>query len=206
MLKPFSIRPVGQKICRISKVPEIYSQSTRMMCIQDGGVKLSVVNEVGKEAVVAILGQGDFFGEACLVGQPRRVSTAATITSSSILVMERPEMIRLLHAEGAFRDRFIKHLLSRNTRIEEDLVDQLFNAAEKRLARTLLRLAGYGKQEKPERMIPGISQEILAEMIGTTRARVSFFMNKFRELGFIDYDGRPPWLQINESFLNFLRD
>jgi Crp-like helix-turn-helix domain/Cytochrome c len=133
-------------------------------------------------------------------GQPQRVSTAATITLSTILAIEKPEMIRLLYGEQALPDRFIKHVLSKNIRIEEDLVDQLLNSAEKRLARTLLSLARYGNQAKPERMVPGISQEMLAEMIGTTRSRVSFFMNKFRKLGFIECGGTPPWLQINESF------
>jgi CRP/FNR family transcriptional regulator, cyclic AMP receptor protein len=177
-----------------------------VLYIQEGGVKLTVVNEAGKEAVTAILGPGNFFGEGCLAGQPQRVSTAATIIPSTILVFEKPEMIRLLHAEQVFSDQFIKHVLSSKVRIEEDLVDQLINSAEKRLARTLLLLARCGKQDKPERMVSGISQEILAEMIGTTRARVNFFMNKFRKLGYIEYGGRPPWLQINESFLSVLKN
>jgi CRP/FNR family transcriptional regulator, cyclic AMP receptor protein len=200
---------LARKVVEYGSKETVFTQgdpATSVLYIQKGGVKLAVVNEAGREAVVAILGPGDFFGEGCLAGQPQRVGTAATITPSTILVIEKLEMIRLLYGEQAFSDRFIKHVLSKNIRIEEDLVDQLFNSAEKRLARTLLLLAGYDKQKKPERMIPGISQEILAEMIGTTRARVSFFMNKFRKLGFIDYGGRPPWLQINESFLSVLQN
>jgi CRP-like cAMP-binding protein len=162
-------------------------------------VKLSVVSENGKEAVVAILGPRDFFGEGCLAGQPLRIGTAATITPSTILVIGKAEMIRLLHAEHALSDRFINHMLSRNIRIEEDLVDQLFNSSEKRLARTLLLLARYGKQDKPEKIVPKISQEMLAEMIGTTRSRVNFFMNKFRKLGFIKYNGG---MHINNSLLS----
>jgi CRP-like cAMP-binding protein len=170
-------------------------------------VKLTVVNEAGKEAVVAILGPGDFCGEGCLAGQLLRVSTAATIEPSTILVIEKPEMIRLLHAEPDLSDRFIQHMLSRNTRVEEDLIDQLFNHSEKRLARTLLLLAHYGNQDKPENMVPDISQEMLAEMIGTTRSRVNLFMNKLKKLGFIKYAGRLRGLQINKSLLSVvLRD
>jgi CRP-like cAMP-binding protein len=165
-------------------------------------VKLTVVNEAGKEAVVAILSAGDFFGEACLAGQTQRVSTAATITPSTILVIEKPEMIRLLHAERTLSDRFIKHMLSRNIRVEEDLIDQLFNHSEKQLARTLLLLAHYGKQGKPEQMVADISQEVLAEMIGTTRSRVNLFMNKFKKLGFIEYGGRLRGLHINKALLS----
>jgi CRP/FNR family cyclic AMP-dependent transcriptional regulator len=177
-----------------------------VLYIQEGGVKLTVVNEAGKEAVTAILGPGNFFGEGCLAGQPQRVSTAATIAPSTILVFEKPEMIRLLHAEQVFSDQFIKHVLSSKVRIEEDLVDQLINLAEKRLARTLLLLARYGKQDKPDTMDAEISQEMLAEMIGTTRSRVNCLMNKFRKLGYIEYGGRPPWLQINKSFLSVLKN
>lgn len=169
--------------------------------IQKGGVKLSVVSSNGKEAVVAILGPGDFFGEGCLAGHLRRIGTAAAITASTILRIEKSEMIRLLHVERALSDRFINHMLIRNIRIEEDLVDQLFNSSEKRLARTLLQLARYGKQDKPERIIPKVSQEMLAEMIGTTRSRVNFFMNKFRKMGFIEYNGG---LHVNTSLLGVL--
>jgi CRP-like cAMP-binding protein len=162
-------------------------------------VKLSVVNEVGKEAVVAILGPGDFFGEGCLAGQTICMGTATAITPTTALTIEKNEMVRVLHEEHTFSDRFISYMLGRNIRIEEDLVDQLFNSSEKRLARTLLLLARYGKQDKPEKMVPKISQEMLAEMIGTTRSRVNFFMNKFRKMGFIDYNGG---LHINTSLLS----
>jgi CRP-like cAMP-binding protein len=167
--------------------------------IQKGGVKLTVVNEVGKEAVVAILGPTDFFGEGCLAGQPVCMGTATAITPTSILFIEKSEMIRVLHAEHAFSDRFISHMLTRNIRIEEDLVDQLFNSSEKRLARTLLLLARYGKEDQPHGVLPKMSQETLGAMIGTTRSRVSFFMNKFKKLGFIKYNGGLP---INTSLLS----
>jgi CRP/FNR family cyclic AMP-dependent transcriptional regulator len=196
---------VARKVVKYESKETVFTQgdpATTVLYIQQGGVKLVVVNGTGKEAVVTILGQGDFLGEGCLARQQQRVWTAVTITPSTILVIEKPEMIRLLHAERALRDRFIKHLLSRNIRVEEDLINQLLNSAEKRLAQTLLQLARYGKQDKPQRMVSGISQEMLAEMIGTTRARVNCFMNKFRKLGFIEYGGRPPWLQINTSLLN----
>jgi CRP-like cAMP-binding protein len=187
-----------------SKVP-VFAQgdpATSVLYIQKGSVKLTVVNEAGREAVVSILGPGDFFGEGCLAGQSQRVNTAATITRSTILVIEKPEMTRLLHAEQALCERFIKHMLSRNIRVEEDLIDQLFNSTEKRLARTLLLLAHYGKQDNPEKIVPEISQEVLGEMIGTTRSRVSFFMNKFRDLGYIKYGGKLRGLQINKSLLS----
>jgi CRP/FNR family cyclic AMP-dependent transcriptional regulator len=173
-----------------------------VLYIQKGGVKVTVVNEAGKEAVVAILGPGDFLGEGCLAGQRERVATATTITSSTILVIEKSEMIRLLRADGDLSERFIKHLLSRNIRVEEDLVDQFFNSIEKRLARTLLLLAHYAKQEKPAKLVPDMSQETLAEMIGTTRTRVNLFMNKFRKQGFIDYGSNLQGLQINKSLLS----
>jgi CRP-like cAMP-binding protein len=169
------------------------------MYIQARGVKLTVVNEVGKEAVVAILGPGDFFGEGGMAGQPVRMGTATAVIPTSLLVIEKKEMIRVLHAEHAFSDRFVSYMLSRNIRIEADLVDQLFNSSEKRLARTLLLLARYGKEDQPEGMIPKVSQETLAEMIGTTRSRVNFFMNKFRKLGFIHYNGG---LQVHKSLLS----
>src|ERR1700678_3475514 len=170
-----------------------------VMYLQEGGVRLSVVNESGKEAVVAILGPGDFFGEGCLAGQPIRIGTATSITATTLLLIEKKEMVRVLHAEHEFSDRFISYMLSRNIRIEEDLVDQLFNSTEKRLARTLLLLARYGSVDKPQTLLPKISQEMLAEMVGTTRSRVNVFMNKFRKLGFIQYNGK---IQVNTSLLS----
>ena len=171
-----------------------------VLYIQKGGVRLSVVNPRGKEAVVAVLGPGDFFGEGCLAGQTLRIATATAVSSTTVLSVEKKEMSRLLHAEHAFSDRFIEHMLSRNIRVEEDLVDQLFNSSEKRLARALLLLARYGKEDKPEKVVPRISQEMLAEMVGTTRSRVNFFMNKFRKLGLITYGGGG--LEINSSLLS----
>jgi CRP-like cAMP-binding protein len=168
--------------------------------IQEGGVKLTVVNEVGREAVVAILGPGDFFGEGCLAGQSICIATATTIAPTSVLVIEKDEMIRALHEEHEFSDCFIAYMLGRNIRVEEDLIDQLFNSSEKRLARTLLLLARYGKQDEPQMMLFKISQEMLAEMIGTTRSRVNFFMNKFRKLGFIQYNNSQ--VRINKSLLS----
>jgi CRP/FNR family transcriptional regulator, cyclic AMP receptor protein len=159
-----------------------------VLYIQQGSVKLSVLSEIGKEAVVGVLGPGDFFGEGALAGQPFRLATATSMTLSRILVVPKRQMIRLLHQQHALSDRFITHMLARNARLEEDLVDQLFNASEKRLARTLLLLARYGKPDGPRRALPKISQEVLAEIVGTTRSRVNFFMNKFRRLGFIDYN------------------
>ncbi len=158
-----------------------------VMYIQEGGVKLTVVNETGKEAVVAILGPGDFFGEGCLAGQSVCMATATTIAPTTVLVIEKSEMIRVLHEEHEFSDRFIAYMLARNVRVEEDLIDQLFNSSEKRLARTLLLLARYGSRGHPQKVLPKVSQEMLSEMIGTTRPRVNFFMNKFRKLGFIQY-------------------
>ncbi|MGA8037029.1 MAG: Crp/Fnr family transcriptional regulator [Candidatus Acidiferrales bacterium] len=170
-----------------------------VLYIQKGGVRLSVVNERGKEAVVAVLGTGDFFGEGCLAGQPLRIGTATAVTATTVMSIDRKEMSRVLHAEHEFSDRFIAHMLSRNIRVEEDLVDQLFNSSEKRLARTLLLLAQYGRLEKPEKVLPKISQEMLAEMVGTTRSRVNFFMNKFRRLGLITYNGA---IEVNSSLLS----
>jgi CRP/FNR family transcriptional regulator, cyclic AMP receptor protein len=172
-----------------------------VMYIQSGGVKLSVLSNTGREAVVAMLGPGEFFGEACLAGQPLRLGTATALTPSVILLVDKEEMVRLLHEQHAMSDRFITHMLSRNIRIEEDLLDQLFNSSEKRLARTLLLLARYGKQDKPARVVPKISQETLAEMVGTTRSRVNYFLNKFKRLGFIEYNGEIP-LKINSSLLS----
>jgi CRP/FNR family cyclic AMP-dependent transcriptional regulator len=167
--------------------------------IRHGTIKLTTVSKSGKEAVVALLGAGDFFGEGCLLGQPRRLSTATVMSPTSLLVVDKKEMTRVLHSEHAFADRFILHMLKRNVRIEEDLVDQLFNSTEKRLARALLLLAHYGKEGRTEKIIPRISQETLAEIIGTNRGRVNIFMNKFRKLGYIDYNGG---LQINSSLVS----
>ena len=170
-----------------------------IMYIQKGGVKISVVSKIGKEAVVGMLGPGDFIGEGGLAGQPLRMATATAITPVSVLVIDNDEMARVLHAEHEFSDRFITYMLGRNIRIEEDLVDQLFNSSEKRLARTLLLLARYGKLDRPQTKLPKIPQETLAEIVGTTRSRINFFMNKFRKMGFITYkDG----LQINSSLLS----
>ena len=169
--------------------------------IQSGGVKLSVLSKNGREAVVAMLGPGDFFGEGCLAGQAIRMGSATALTPSVILLVQKEKMLRLLHKQHAMSDRFISHMLSRNIRIEEDLVDQLFNSSEKRLARALLLLARYGKQDAPAREVPRISQDTLAKMVGTTRSRVNFFLNKFKRLGFIEYDGDVP-LKINNSLLS----
>ena len=174
--------------------------SEHVLYVQSGGVKLSVVSKTGKEAVVAMLGPGDFFGEGCLAGQPVRMGSATAITPSDILRVEKPEMVRLLHRQHAMSDRFIAHMLTRNIRIAEDLIDQLFNSSEKRLARTLLLLARYGKEDKPIRTVPRVSQETLAEIVGTTRSRVNFFLNKFKKLGFIEYDGERP-IKVNKSLL-----
>jgi CRP-like cAMP-binding protein len=170
-----------------------------VMYIQKGAVRLSVLSHSGKEAIVAMLGPGDFLGEGALAGQPVRMGTATAVATSTVLILPKQQMTRLLHEEPGFSDRFIQYMLSRNLRIEEDLVDQLFNSSEKRLARTLLLLARYGKEDKPHRVLPKLSQEMLAEMIGTTRSRVNFFMNKFRKLGFIEYNGG---LKINTSLLS----
>ena len=193
---------LARKVAEFRKKETIFSQgdlAEDVLYIQKGGVRLSVVNEAGKEAVVAVLGPGDFFGEGCLAGQSIRIGTATAITPTTALVIEKKEMIRALHSEHAFSDRFIAYILSRNIRIEEDLIDQLFNSSEKRLARTLLLLARYGTHDKPQGILPKIPQETLAEMVGTTRSRVNFFMNKFRKLGFIKYNGG---LRINTSLLS----
>jgi CRP-like cAMP-binding protein len=193
---------VARRIVEYRKSQKIYSQgdpTDTVLYIQKGEIKLSVVNEVGKEAVVAMLGRGDFIGEGGLAGQTVRIGTATAITPTTVLVIEKKEMVRMLHAEQAFSDRFIAYVLARNIRIEQDLIDQLFNSSEKRLARTLLLLARYGKEDQPQKMLPKVSQETLAEMIGTTRSRVNFFMNKFKKLGFIQYNGG---LHINTSLLS----
>jgi CRP/FNR family cyclic AMP-dependent transcriptional regulator len=185
-----------------AKNEKVFSQGDAahsIFYVQKGKVKLTVVSKQGKEAVIAILGGGDFFGEGCLAGQPLRMSTVSTITECSIVRIEKADTVRVLHDEPAFSEMFLHYLLSRNIRIEEDLVDHLFNSSEKRLARVLLLLANFGKEGKPETVIPKMSQETLAEIIGTTRSRVSFFMNKFRKLGFITYNGH---LEVHSSLLN----
>jgi CRP/FNR family transcriptional regulator, cyclic AMP receptor protein len=179
-------------------------ESHSVFYLQQGGVKLTVTSFAGKEAVTALLYAGDFFGEGCIAGQFLRVATATAMEATSVVVISKREMIRVIHEEHAFADRFVAHMLKRNIRIEEDLTDQLFNSSEKRLARALLLVARYGKDENPEKIIAKLSQKTLAEMIGTTRGRVSFFMNKFRKLGYIKYNGG---LHINSSLLRVvLRD
>jgi CRP-like cAMP-binding protein len=192
----------GRSIHSYGKDQVVFSQgdpADAVFYIQKGKVKVTVVSEQGKEAVVAILGAGDFFGEACLAGQTRRLATVAVMADSVIVRLEKAAIIRVIHIEPAFSELFIAHLLDRTIRVESDLVDQLFNSSEKRLARLLLLLANFGKERKPEPIIAKISQETLAEMIGTTRSRVSFFMNKFRQLGFIDYNGG---IAVHSSLLN----
>jgi CRP/FNR family cyclic AMP-dependent transcriptional regulator len=194
-----------KKIVRYARNESVFTQGDQcdsVMYIQDGGVKLSVLSKTGREAVVAMLGPGDFFGEGCLAGQPVRIGSASAITPSTVLVIEKTKMVKLLHKQHELSDRFIAHMLSRNVRIEQDLIDQLFNSSEKRLARALLLLARYGKQDKPRQVVPKISQETLSEMVGTTRSRVNFFMNKFKKLGFIEYNGNlNDGIQINSSLL-----
>jgi CRP/FNR family cyclic AMP-dependent transcriptional regulator len=193
---------LGRRVARFRRREIVFAQgdaAKSVMYIQEGGVRLTVVNETGKEAVVAILGPGDFFGEGCLAGQSICMATASTISPTTVLVIEKNEMIRALHEEHEFSDRFIAYMLARNIRAEEDLIDQLFNSSEKRLARTLLLLARYGGRGQPQKVFPNVSQEVLAEMIGTTRSRVNFFMNKFRKLGFIQYNGG---LHVNNSLLS----
>jgi CRP/FNR family cyclic AMP-dependent transcriptional regulator len=193
---------VARHIIKFRRSERIYSQgdpADGVKYIQKGGVRLSVINEDGKEAVVAMLGPGDFFGEGCLAGQPVCMGAATAIVPTSVLFIEKNEMMHVLRTEHALSDLFISHMLTRNIRIEEDLIDQLFNSSEKRLARSLLLLARYGKEDQLHGVLPKISQEMLAEMVGTTRSRVNFFMNKFRKLGFIKYNGG---LQINASLLS----
>ena len=195
---------VEKSVVQYGRGDAIFTQGDackHVMYIKVGGVKLSVLSKTGREAVVAMLGPGDFFGEGCLAGQPFRMGSATAVTPSTILLVDKEKMVGLLHKQHAMSDRFISHMLSRNIRIEEDLIDQLFNSSEKRLARTLLLLARYGKQDRPARAVPQISQETLAEMIGTTRSRVNFFLNKFKKLGFIEYDGELP-IKINSSLLS----
>jgi CRP/FNR family transcriptional regulator, cyclic AMP receptor protein len=193
---------VSRRVVEYKKSLKVYSQGDpagNILYILNGEIKLSVVNEVGKEAVVAILAAGDFFGEGCLAGQNVRIGTATAITPTTLLVIDKQEMIRVLHNEHNFSDLFVSYMLSRNIRIEADLIDQLFNSSEKRLARTLLLLARYGKEDQPQKVIAKISQETLAEMVGTTRSRVNFFMNKFKKLGFISYNGG---LHVDPSLLS----
>jgi CRP-like cAMP-binding protein len=191
-----------QKVARYHAKDRIFAQgdqSDSVFHIQEGKVKLAVISRQGKEAVVAILGTGDFFGEGCLAGQPLRMSTATALSECSVTRLEKGDVIRVLHEEPSFSEIFVAHLLSRNIKIEEDLVDQLFNSSEKRLARVLLLLANFGKEGQPKLVIPKMSQETLAEIIGTTRSRVSFFMNRFRTHGFIDYNGDS--LEVHSSLL-----
>jgi CRP/FNR family transcriptional regulator, cyclic AMP receptor protein len=193
---------VARTLMEFGKKDILFSQGDRcksIMFIQRGGVKISVVSKSGKEAVVGMLGAGDFIGEGGLAGQALRMATATAITPVTVLAIDNKEMFRVLHTESAFSDRFITYMLQRNVRIEEDLIDQLFNSSEKRLARALLLLARYGTQDKIHKVLPKIPQETLAEMIGTTRSRVNFFMNKFKKMGFIKYNGG---LQINSSLLS----
>jgi CRP-like cAMP-binding protein len=193
----------ARKVVKYQPGDVVFSQgdpSEDVKYIQKGAIKLSVLSQIGKEAVVAMLGPGDFFGEGALAGQTFRIGTAAAVVASSVLTIEKEAMTQLLRDEHTFSDRFISYMLTRNIRIEADLVDQLFNSSEKRLARTLLLLARYG-QDNPQRKLPKISQETLAEMIGATRSRVNFFMNKFRKLGFIEYNGG---LTINNSLLSIV--
>jgi CRP-like cAMP-binding protein len=191
----------SRRVEEFRKKEAIFSQgeaADTVMYVQKGSVKLTVVNESGKEAVVAILGAGEFLGEGAMAGQTVRMGTATAVAPTTVLIIGKDEMIRVLHAENSLSDRFIMHILERNIRVEADLIDQLFNSTEKRLARTLLLLARYGKEGQPERVVQKVSQETLAEMIGTTRSRVNLFMNKFRNLGFIEYNGG---IKINKSLL-----
>ena len=192
---------VARKVVDYRRGESIYSQgeaAETVMYIQKGGVKLSVVNGSGKEAVVAMFGPSDFFGEGCMAGQTVRMGTTSAVTPTTLLVIQRNELLRVLHAQHELSDHFISYMLAHNIRVEEDLIDQLFNSSEKRLARTLLLLARYGKQDQPVRTLPRVSQETLASMVGTTRSRVNFFMNKFRKLGFIEYNGK---IKVNKSLL-----
>jgi CRP-like cAMP-binding protein len=194
----------GKTMVTCAPADVIFSQgdaADSVLYIQKGTVKLVVLSPAGKEAVVAMLGPGDFFGEQGLAGHPVRLTAATAVTATTVLIIPKPLMIRLLHEQHVFSDRFITHMLARNLRIEEDLVDQLFNSSEKRLARALLLLARYGKPEQTHRVLPRISQETLADMIGTTRSRVNFFMNKFKKLGFIEYNGV---LKVNHSLLTVI--
>ncbi len=192
----------GHTIAKYRSGDAIFTQgdsADAVFYVQEGKVKITVVSHRGKEAVVGIFAAGQFFGEGALNGQLQRIATATAIEESTIVRLAKPVMVRILHDEPIFSQFFIAHLLARNLRVEEDLIDQLFNSSEKRLARILLLLANFGKEGKPETVIPNITQEVLAEMVGTTRSRVSFFMNKFRKLGFIEYNGK---LHVHSSLLN----
>src|SRR5688572_29404179 len=199
----------GARTQRVEYRPDavIFAQgdpATSIIFVETGAVRVSVLSHAGKEAVVGVLEAGHFFGEGCLAGQTQRMATATAMAQSTILAVERSDMVRQLHAQPAFADQFLSHMLTRNIRIEADLIDQLFNSTEKRLARTLLLLARYGEPEISHRTLPRVSQETLAEMVGTTRSRVNFFMNKFRKLGFIEYNGS---LKVHNSLLSVvLRD
>jgi CRP-like cAMP-binding protein len=205
-LPPFDLKAfldsagAARTIRKFARSAVIFSQgdaASHVFYIQSGSVKLSVLSRTGKVAVVAVLGQGEFFGEGCLAAQPRRIATASALSASTVLIVEKPQMLEMLHTQPALAERFLAHMLARNIRVEEDLVDQLFNSSEKRLARVLLLLARYGRAGQPLK-IPRMSQETLAEIVGTTRSRVNFFMNKFRKLGFIEYNGD---ITVNNSLL-----
>ncbi|PYR70623.1 MAG: Crp/Fnr family transcriptional regulator [Acidobacteria bacterium] len=211
-MPPFELRKflesagIKRTIAKYARSAVVFAQGDPagdVFYIQLGSIKLSVLSRTGKEAVVAMLGAGDFFGEGCLAGQQRRMATASALSATTVLVIEKNQMLEMIHNEPALAERFLTHMLSRNIRIEEDLIDQLFNSSEKRLARVLLLLARYGKDDQPL-TLPKLSQETLAEIVGTTRSRVNFFMNKFRELGFIEYNGK---IKVNSSLLTVvLRD
>jgi CRP/FNR family cyclic AMP-dependent transcriptional regulator len=193
---------LSRTVTKYPKGAVIFSQgdpAAQVMYVQQGGVKISVLSKTGKEAIVAMLSAGEFFGEGCLAGQSRRMASAAAMGATTVLIVDKEHMIQMLHEEPALSDRFRLHMLARNIRIEEDLVDQLFNSSEKRLARTLLLMARYGQEDAPQQVVHQLSQETLAEMVGTTRSRVNFFMNKFRDLGFIEYNGG---LKVNSSLLS----
>ena len=195
---------VKRKIVQYRKGQTIFSQGETCVAgyyLQTGSVKITVNSSAGKEAVIALLEPGDFFGEGCISGQPLRISTATAMDPVSVLEIEKQEMTRVIHEEHQFSDRFVAHMLKRNVRIEEDLIDQLFNSSEKHLARALLLIARYGNTERPQKIVAQVSQGTLAEMVGTTRSRVSFFMNRFRKLGFIKYNGG---LEVNDSLLRVI--
>ena len=194
----------GRSVSNYRKHEKIFSQgdpADSVFYIQEGQVKVCIISELGKEAVVALHGKGDFFGEGCLSGQARRLATVAAMTDLTIMRIDKASIVRVLHEEPKFSEPFMTYLLARNARVEEDLVDQLFNSSEKRLARLLLLMANFGKEGRPDLVIPKISQETLAEMIGTTRSRVSSFMNKFRKLGFVEYNGE---MKVHSSLLNMV--
>jgi CRP/FNR family cyclic AMP-dependent transcriptional regulator len=193
---------VSRTVAEYPKAAVIFSQgdpAAQVMYLRQGSVKLSVLSKTGKGAIVAMLSSGNFFGEGCLAGQTRRMATATATSAASVLVVEKAHMTEMLHAHPALSDRFIVHMLARNIRIEEDFVDQLFNSSEKRLARALLLMARYGKEDSPQLVLHNVSQETLAEIVGTTRSRINFFMNKFRDLGLIEYNGV---LKVNSSLLS----